>query len=205
MRRRLPRASHPADEGELRRGGAWYAGGVTHRSTAIVLLCLVAPGCHLFRDQPAEAASDESAKPPIVERGPLPPEEQPPPEEPAEPAPPVAAPPVEPGITSTGAPTRGKLPPAVVSEKLTSAQPGIQACYEAALKTKPELRGLININFVVAPDGKVAHAEALDGEGALNDAATVNCILAQIKKLEFPEPSGGRVFLNYPLELAPPK
>ena len=120
-------------------------------------------------------------------------------------APPAEAKPVEPGITSTGAPTRGKLPKAVIDEKLRSAQPGIQACYEAALKTKPDLRGSVNISFVVAPDGKVAHAEVAESEGALTDASTVECILGQIRKLEFPEPSGGRVFLNYPLQLEPPK
>ena len=63
----------------------------------------------------------------------------------------------------------------------------------------------MNINLVVGEDGKVAHADAAEGDDALPDPATVACILGALKKLEFPEPSGGRVFLNYPLKLEPPK
>jgi len=121
------------------------------------------------------------------------------------PTPPVDAKPVEPGLTSTGAPTRGTLPKAVIDERLKSASPAIQACYERALKTKPQLRGSVDINFVVGPDGKVAHADVSDGADALDDSATVDCILNEIRQLAFPEPKGGRVFLNYPLKLEPPK
>jgi hypothetical protein len=167
--------------------------------SSLALLC----SCQLLEEKPP-ATPEAQPAPTIVGPGPLPPEEQPPAEEPVS-TPPAEAKPVEPGITATGTPTRGTLPKAVIDEKLKSAQPGIQACYEAALKTKPDLRGNVNINFVVAPDGKVAHAEALDAEDALNDPTTVNCVLAQLKKLEFPAPSGGRVFLNYPLRLEPPK
>lgn len=177
---------------------------MTHRGIALALTLVVAPACQLL-DKSAEAPREPAPEQHVVPRGPLPPEEQPPPDEPTLVAPPSEARPVEPGITATGAPTRGKLPKAVVDEKLQSAEPGMLACYEAALKTKPELRGVVNIHFVVAPDGKVAHAEALEGEGALNDPPTIQCILAQIEKLEFPAPSGGRVFLNYPLRLEPPK
>jgi hypothetical protein len=161
---------------------------------------LLASACQLPSEQPPAAPE----QPPAEELpAPLPPEETPPPEEPA--APPAEAKPVEPGITSTsGAPKRGTLPKAVIDEKLKSAQPGIQACYERGLKAKPDLRGVVNINFVVSPEGKVAHAEALEVDDALSDAATVDCILGEIRKLEFPEPSGGRVFLNYPLKLEPP-
>jgi hypothetical protein len=170
-----------------------------------LLLCpslLLTIACQLPSEQPP-ATPEEPLSESSNEPAPLPPEETPPPE--SEPAPPAEAKPVEPGITSTsGAPKRGKLPKAVIDEKLTSAQPAIQACYERALKTAPDLRGNLNINFVVAPDGKVAHAEAIETENPLSDAAAVNCILGEIRKLQFPEPSGGRVFLNYPLKLEPP-
>lgn len=161
-------------------------------------------GCQLWNEPPPEAPPSKNVAPPSDEPAPLPPEETPSPEPPA-PAPPVEAKPVEPGITSTGAPTRGTLPKAVIDEKLKSAGPAIQACYERALKSKPELRGSVDINFVVAPDGKVAHAAANDSDDALDDPATVDCILNEIRKLVFPEPKGGRVFLSYPLKLEPPK
>jgi hypothetical protein len=150
---------------------------------------------------PASAAQTETAASP-------PPVFEPPPEAGAEEPPPPAATaaeakPVEPGIAPTGAPTRGKLPKAVIEERLESAGPGIQACFARALAKQPKLRGNLSINFVVAPDGKVAHAEAVDVEDELTDAPTVDCVLAEVRKLEFPQPSGGRVFINYPLRLEP--
>lgn len=160
--------------------------------------------CQLFNEAPPEAPAKEVQPPLSDEPAPLPPEETPSPEPPAPPAA-AEAKPVEPGITSTGAPTRGKLPKAVIDEKLKSAGPAIQACYERALKTKPTLRGSVDINFVVAPDGKVAHADVNQSDDTLDDAPTIDCILAEIRKLVFPEPTGGRVFLNYPLQLEPPK
>ena len=164
-------------------------------------------GCQLPSETPAatpEAVPSQGMPAPSEAPAALPPEETPSPETPAVAAP-AEAKPVEPGITQTGAPTRGKLPKAVIDEKLKSAGPAIQACYERSLKTKPDLHGNVDINFVVAPDGKVAHADVAQGENALEDDATVNCILGEIRKLTFPEPSGGRVFLSYPLRFEPPK
>jgi len=169
------------------------------------LLCtflFLTSACQLPSEQPPatpETPPSESSNEPA----PLPPEETPPPD--SEPAPAPEARPVEPGITSTsGAPKRGKLPKAVIDEKLKSVQPAIQACYERGLKAKPELRGNLSINFVVADDGKIAHAESIETEDPLSDAGTVDCILGEIRKLVFPAPSGGRVFLNYPVKLEPP-
>jgi hypothetical protein len=161
----------------------------------------------LFGCQPPAAAPPPAAPPAVPadeQPAPLPPEEQPPAEASA-PVDPPNAKPVEPGITTTGAPTRGSLPKAVVDERLKSAAPAVAACYERALKAKPDLRGNLSINFVVGPDGKVAHADSGPADDPLDDAPTVSCILDEIRKLEFPPPSGGRVFLNYPLRLEPQK
>ncbi|HKY36953.1 MAG TPA: AgmX/PglI C-terminal domain-containing protein [Polyangiaceae bacterium] len=169
----------------------------------LCLSLLVAVACQLPNEQPP-ASPGQPSNSVSNEPAPLPPEETPPPEEPT-PTSTAEAKPIEPGVTSTsGAPKRGSLPKAVIDEKLKSAQPAIQGCYERALKARADLRGNVSINFVVAPEGKVAHAEAVEVEDALSDAATVDCILAEIRKLEFPAPSGGRVFLNYPLRLEPP-
>jgi hypothetical protein len=176
-------------------------------SPAVLASCLLVAtlsGCQLFNEAPAVAPPAPVAPAPS-QPVPLPPEETPPPPESAAPAAPAEAKPVEPGVARTGAPTRGKLPKGVVDEKLKSAGPAIQACYERGLKAKPDLQGDVDIDFVVAPDGKVAHASAAEGDTALAHAPTVDCILAEIRKLTFPEPSGGRVFLNYPLHLEPPK
>jgi hypothetical protein len=171
----------------------------------VIFACVVAASlgaCQLPSETPPEAPPKVTPAP--SEPAPLPPEETPPVE--TEPPPPAAeAKPVEPGITPTGAPTRGTLPKAVIDEKLASAGPAIQACYEAGLKAKPGLHGSVNVDFVVAPDGKVARAARSESDDALDDPTTVDCILGAIRKLEFPEPKGGRVFINYPLRLEPPK
>jgi hypothetical protein len=108
--------------------------------------------------------------------------------------------PVEAGVGHTNAPTRGTLPVAVIEDALVSAGPGIEACYERALEKNPALVGNLNINFVVAPDGKVEYAEASEVEQPLSDPSAVECVLSVIRKLEFPEPRGGKVFINYPLK-----
>jgi hypothetical protein len=171
---------------------------------ALLVAVATLPACQLLNDKPPEAPANKPAAT-SEEPAPLPPEEQPPPETPPSETPAAEAKPVEPGITMTGAPTRGTLPKAVIDDKLKSAAPAVQACYERGLKAKPELRGSVIVNFVVGPDGKVAHAEAAEGDDALADVPTVDCILAEIRKLVFPEPKGGRVFINYPLKLEPPK
>lgn len=165
-------------------------------------LALLLAACRLPGEN-APPAAPPAPQPSTTEPAPLPPEETPPPEAQAPQDPPNAKP-VEPGISMTGAPTRGTLPKAVIDERLKSVGPAIQACYERGLKGKPELHGTLGIRFVVAPDGKVAHIEA-DASDELDDDATIQCILAEIKKLEFPPPQGGRVFIDYPLRLEPPK
>lgn len=178
------------------------------RTAVNLFVLLLSAGCQLFEPKPAESAAPPPPPAPASdEPAPLPPEETPPSPEATAPVDPpaAAAKPVEPGITATGAPTRGKLPKAVIDEKLKAAQPGVLACYEKALQTKPDLRGVVNVDFVVGTEGNVVHAAATSGDDALPDDVTVRCILAEIEKLTFPAPSGGRVFINYPLKLEPPK
>lgn len=183
----------------------WRRAAETPVRSLVACAWLSLAGCQLMNDKPAEAPAEKPRSSLASEPAPLPPEETPPPEEPAKPLDPPDARPVEPGITATGAPTRGTLPKAVLDEQLKSAGPEIRACYERALKSKPGLRGSLDINFVVGTDGKVAHADAAPGDDALSDPDTVECILSAIRKLEFPEPKGGRVFVSYPLKLEPSK
>jgi hypothetical protein len=176
------------------------------RPVVALAVVLFSQGCRPPSDpRPAESpAVDSSPATRSEEPAPLPPEETPPPVQPA-PPPTNDARPVEPGITATGAPTRGRLPKAVIDDRLKAAQPGILACYEAGLKAQPDLRGAVNVDLVVSTEGKVVHATAATGDGALPDETTVRCILAELEELEFPPPAGGRVFIHYPLQLEPPK
>jgi hypothetical protein len=177
----------------------------TDRVALVFVAALLLTGCPWLNEKPPEAPPKPQAAALPSEPAPLPPEEIPPPE--PEPAQEAAVPPkpVEPGIAPTGAPTRGTLPKDVIDQKLAEAGPALRACYEQRLKVKPSLAGDVSIDFVVMPDGKIGHVAASEVEGALEDEPAISCMLNEIKKLEFPKPRGGRVFINYPLKLEPPK
>jgi outer membrane biosynthesis protein TonB len=150
----------------------------------------------------APAPTDATGAPPALGLAPL----QPAPEPSTAPAPEPAAStppgPVEPGIQKTGAPTRGSLPASVVEAKLKSANADFRACYERALKLKPDLRGTVHVAFVVGTSGKVEHAEASDADDTIDDASVVSCALDVVRKLDFPPPKGGPAFVNYVVVLA---
>lgn len=175
------------------------------QAAALVCSLLALSGCPPLDEPPRTLASaSPSASATAIEPAPLPPEEQPPPDPPAasdtSTRPP---PPVEPGITPTGAPTRGTLPKAVIDERVQNVLPAAQACYQRELAKHPSLRGTVSLRFVVAPDGKVAHAEADPADTTLDAAPAVECILNEVRRLEFPAPKGGRVFVSYPLSFEP--
>jgi hypothetical protein len=99
--------------------------------------------------------------------------------------------------------TRGSLPKAVIAERIAGGFPAFERCLERGLRTNPYLRGQLNLNFVIAPDGSVAFARSLDEGTDFPDSPVVDCVLAALKELRFPEPTGGRVVVTYPLRLEP--
>lgn len=174
-----------------------------HRLPAAALCCALACQEFLGNDSraPAPAASASSAPPSMLSEVTL---RQP------EPLPPVAssAPspepdPVPPGVTPSPDQTRGTLPKAVIAQVLDGANPDFSRCMEAGLKRKPGLSGHINLNFVIAPDGNVPYAAALEQGTDLKDEAVVECVLKVVQGLKFPEPRGGRVVVTHPLSFVP--
>ena len=123
-----------------------------------------------------------------------------PPEDPAEPPPPE---PSAPAIEHTAEPTRGRLSQAAIQRGIEPSLPAFEACYSRALAHSPELRGTINVNFVIAPDGTVPFASALEQGTTLPDNAVIDCVLEEFQKLQFSPPVGGRVVTTYPLSFAP--
>lgn len=75
------------------------------------------------------------------------------------------------------------------------------ACYQHR-KVK-DLRGSINVNFVIAPDGSVPYAAALEQGTTLEDGGVIECVLSAFKRLTFPAPTGGRAVATYPLNFEP--
>jgi len=159
-----------------------------------------AAGCHLFEPRASEAPAPSAD--PVPEPAPvvLPRLEDAGTETPAV----ARSEEPEPGVVQGGGPTRGTLPKAAVEKEMQRALPAFRDCYERALAQKPDLRGKLFLHFVVAPDGSVPYAAPYDEATNLDDEAVIECVLAELSKLVFPPPSGGRALVNYPLEFAPP-
>jgi hypothetical protein len=79
--------------------------------------------------------------------------------------------------------------------KLEPLRAMITYCYEKALVASPSLRGTVQVQFFIKPDGTVASAAA---SGVDPDVAT--CVANVIRSLAFPKPAGGGgVLVNYPV------
>lgn len=73
----------------------------------------------------------------------------------------------------------------------------ILACYEESLKKAPQLAGRVNVEFVVAPDGKVIKSKV--SRTTLAHKTTQDCVLATLNTWTFPKPVGEEsVTVTYP-------
>lgn len=168
----------------------------------VVLGCVpLASACALLMGYPEEPTAPTSTvtepepEPSSVAQLPEPPETVPSPE-------PDASPP-EPGILPSGGPTRGRLTKSLIEQGVQSRMQQIQECYALGLSRVPELRGNVMVNFVIAPDGSVPYAAALENGTDLGDPQVLDCVLAEFQKMTFEAPEGGRVVSTYPLRFAP--
>jgi hypothetical protein len=187
------------DPGMRSSAGTWRVDALL-APTALVLLVTA---CELFQPQAVNAppAPSAAAPPASVTAAP-----EPPPATTSEPEP-VAAPsasseqPVEPGVVQSGGTTRGRLPKAAIAEGVASGSDDFERCYLRA--RHPGLRGVILVNFVIAPDGTVPYAAALEQGTDFPDEGVIECVLGAFQKLTFPKPNGGRVVSTYPLKFEP--
>ncbi len=71
-----------------------------------------------------------------------------------------------------------------VRAAIADATPTVEACYEAALRELPDLRGKVIVSFSIDPAGKVQ--EARIKESSLSNAAVEACVVGQVQALAFP-------------------
>lgn len=95
----------------------------------------------------------------------------------------------------------GRLEPSRIQYVVRSHFGKLRVCYQAGLAVRPQLRGRINVRFVIGREGKVTNVA--DGGSDLPDADVVECVLKAFYTLQFPEPDGGIVTVVYPILLAP--
>ena len=110
---------------------------------------------------------------------------------------PAATPAIRTGATAAS----GSLPPEVIRRVVRSNFSRMQYCYEVGLQVNPALTGKVVVQFVIGRDGKVT--SVTDGGSQMPDPKLVACVQKAFSTLVFPQPDGGIVRVNYPINFSP--
>ena len=87
-------------------------------------------------------------------------------------------------------------------QRIVRANSGrFRVCYEAGLRSNPNLEGRVTVKFVIGRDGGVQVAS--DGGSAIPDAGVKQCVVSGFSSLSFPPPDNGVVTVVYPLMFTP--
>lgn len=95
----------------------------------------------------------------------------------------------------------GRLPPEVIQRVVRQNFGRFRGCYEAALRTNPNLAGRVAVRFVIGRDGSVG--SAANGGSDLPDGGVVSCVVRAFHGLSFPAPENGIVTVTYPIAFSP--
>jgi TonB family protein len=97
---------------------------------------------------------------------------------------------------------RGSLDKEIVRRVIHRHLNEIKYCYERELVRRPSLLGRVVTQFSILPTGRVA-AAAL-ASSTVGNTAVESCILAAVRRWEFPAPlGGGLAMVSYPFVLVP--
>lgn len=78
----------------------------------------------------------------------------------------------------------GDVSKQAVTATIRQRMPGLQACYEKALRSNPNLKGKMAYTITINPQGSVTRVEV--DEDTVNDAGVKSCTVAKIKAWRFP-------------------
>jgi hypothetical protein len=95
----------------------------------------------------------------------------------------------------------GHMDPKVIQGTVRTRYAKFRKCYDAGLRRDPTLRGRVSVRFVISDSG--AASSASDGGSELPDSQVVECVVRTFEGLQFPAPTGGRVWVVYPVFLEP--
>lgn len=91
----------------------------------------------------------------------------------------------------------GSLDKELIRQVIKKNVTQVRFCYEQQLIELPTLSGKVAVKFVIAPDGSVSSAQAV--ENTSGNLAFQNCIAARVRTWRFPKPKGnGSVIVTYP-------
>ncbi len=77
----------------------------------------------------------------------------------------------------------GDVDKKAVSATIRQRMPGLQACYEKALRSNPNLKGKMSYTITINPQGRVTDVDV--EEDTVNDASVKSCTVAKIKGWRF--------------------
>jgi hypothetical protein len=95
----------------------------------------------------------------------------------------------------------GRLPREVVERVLRQSRGGLRRCYEAGLRSNPNLVGRVGVRLVIGRDGGVT--TVANGGSDLPDGSVVRCVVGAHQGMAFPAPEGGIVTVVYPVAFSP--
>ena len=72
----------------------------------------------------------------------------------------------------------------------------IRACYEKRLQVNASLQGKLSVRWTIGLDGKVMNASATSD--TLGDAATTQCVMSWVRRMQFEKPEGGLCVVQWP-------
>lgn len=92
----------------------------------------------------------------------------------------------------------GALPQDDIRQVIHRNRQQIQYCYELHLAKDPHASGRVEVQFVIAPDGRVSSAHVIQDD--LEKPELERCVVARFKSWRFPESKEGRsVQVTYPI------
>jgi hypothetical protein len=94
-----------------------------------------------------------------------------------------------------------------ITQTISLMGPEVKKCYEKLLEAFPEADGRITLKFTVVDSDGVGRVdlEDIDEDSSLNEKTLNECIIENLRNLEFPAPEGGDVQISYPFSFAAAK
>ncbi len=95
----------------------------------------------------------------------------------------------------------GHFNPSAIDREISKQIGQIRTCYDIALKTEPDLKGLFKIYFAVAPGGKVVSSKVHSSSEVRSQKISA-CILGVVNQIQFPVQLMAAVGINYAFDLS---
>lgn len=96
----------------------------------------------------------------------------------------------------------GSLDRSTVMSVVRRHTAGFRACYERALRARPDLSGRVSLRVELAPDGRVT-AASVQGD-TINDPDLSACLVARARAMRFAPTAGGPITLTWPMVFMTP-